>query len=378
MKKLCASGFEAINRSDPKAARPHFEHAILLDAASAEAWYGLSCALRLEGESDEEGTALDRALEINPKDLQPLIAKGDWHMRRKESRKANIYYSIALDVAKTVPPLPPFWRAEIDRVQRVLKRSAEEYEAHLLTALKDRGFGEPGTERFTQAFDLMFGRRKLYLQQPTNFYFPGLPQTQFYERETFAWAESLEAETHAICAELNAVLAERTGIVPYVSPQAGRTNPPGNRNDPRWSVFHLILDGEEDLENTSRCPRTMAALQKLPLCRIEGCSPSVMFSLLLPGAHVVPHHGLTNARLICHLPLIVPVNCGGLRVGNETRPWREGRLVIFDDTMEHEAWNNSTSLRAVLLFDVWRPELSEHERVLVSTMLTAVSQSTLL
>jgi hypothetical protein len=97
-------------------------------------------------------------------------------------------------------------------------------------------------------------------------------------------------------------------------------------------------------------------------------------SLLQPGARIVPHHGLTNVRLICHLPLIVPRNCGALRVGNETRPWREGRLTIFDDTIEHDAWNSSNALRAVLLFDVWRPELSKQERALVSTMLTAVSR----
>jgi aspartyl/asparaginyl beta-hydroxylase (cupin superfamily) len=63
-----------------------------------------------------------------------------------------------------------------------------------------------------------------------------------------------------------------------------------------------------------------------------------------------------------------------LRVGNETREWREGELFIFDDTIEHEAWNSSGEFRVVLLFDIWRPELSREERVLVAAMLEAVSR----
>jgi aspartyl/asparaginyl beta-hydroxylase (cupin superfamily) len=68
-----------------------------------------------------------------------------------------------------------------------------------------------------------------------------------------------------------------------------------------------------------------------------------------------------NCRLICHLPLIVPPDCR-FRVGNEVREWEEGKLLIFDDTIEHEAWNESDEDRIVLIFDIWRPELTEQER----------------
>jgi aspartyl/asparaginyl beta-hydroxylase (cupin superfamily) len=96
-----------------------------------------------------------------------------------------------------------------------------------------------------------------------------------------------------------------------------------------------------------------------------------LFSLLRPGARIPPHTGQINARLICHLPLIVPDGCG-FRVGNEVRRWIEGETLIFDDTIEHEAWNNSGRLRVVLLFDIWRPELSLEERKLVAATLAAV------
>jgi aspartyl/asparaginyl beta-hydroxylase (cupin superfamily) len=96
-----------------------------------------------------------------------------------------------------------------------------------------------------------------------------------------------------------------------------------------------------------------------------------LFSLLRPGVRIPPHTGYTNARLICHLPLIVPEGCG-LRVGNEVRAWTTGETLIFDDSIEHEAWNSSDRLRVVLLFDIWRPELTEEERKLVATLLAAV------
>jgi len=135
----------------------------------------------------------------------------------------------------------------------------------------------------------------------------------------------------------------------------------------------LIKDGVTVAENAARCPVTIAALHDVPLCRIDNRTPSVLISLLRPGVRIPPHHGFMNARLICHLPLVVPPQCA-LRVGNETRAWHEGQVVIFDDSMEHEAWNLSQEPRAVLIFDVWRPELSEQERSLVAAMLGAIDR----
>jgi aspartyl/asparaginyl beta-hydroxylase (cupin superfamily) len=89
-----------------------------------------------------------------------------------------------------------------------------------------------------------------------------------------------------------------------------------------------------------------------------------MFSLLRPRARIAPHTGVQNTRLVCHLPLIVPPGCG-FRVGNEVREWEEGKLLIFDDTIEHEAWNPSDQDRAILILDCWNPHLSEDERAMI-------------
>ena len=89
--------------------------------------------------------------------------------------------------------------------------------------------------------------------------------------------------------------------------------------------------------------------------------PETFFSVLKPGAHIPPHTGVVNVRLVCHLPLIVPPDCG-IRVGSETRGWKEGECIVFDDTFEHEAWNKSGQTRVVLIFDIWNPYLSASER----------------
>lgn len=87
-----------------------------------------------------------------------------------------------------------------------------------------------------------------------------------------------------------------------------------------------------------------------------------MFSILLPGTEIKPHYGSINGRLIVHLPLIVPQNCGGLRVAGETREWVQGQCLVFDDSFEHSAWNHSDQTRVVLILDTWNPALSPAER----------------
>ena len=95
-----------------------------------------------------------------------------------------------------------------------------------------------------------------------------------------------------------------------------------------------------------------------------------MFSLLAPHTHIPAHTGVANTRLVCHLPLIVPPGCR-FRVGESVREWREGEAFVFDDTIEHEAWNDSDKLRVVLILDLWPPALGEAERAAVSAVIAA-------
>ena len=135
-------------------------------------------------------------------------------------------------------------------------------------------------------------------------------------------------------------------------------------HSPKWTAYHFYEHGEPIEEHVRRAPKTMAAVRKLPQPSVRLRSPTALYSALKPKACIPPHHGVANFRLLVHLPLIVPGN-GYFRVGGETREWRLGQAWVFDDTIEHEAWNDDSGTRVVLLFDVWRPELSEEERRLV-------------
>jgi len=125
-------------------------------------------------------------------------------------------------------------------------------------------------------------------------------------------------------------------------------------------------------ENMARCPKTMAALEAWPKCDLPGSGPSAVFSLLDAKSRIPPHTGVNNTRLIVHLPLIVPEGCG-FRVGGETREWEPGKAFVFDDTIEHEAWNDSDVPRAVMIFDIWNPLVTLAEREMVKALTAGVA-----
>jgi aspartate beta-hydroxylase len=371
-----AAGLAALERGDLKAAGELLASATATGAADARTWYGLALVHRDRGAAAQEDAALDEVLKLEPRHLPALIGKGDRYAKSGDLRAASSYYGAVLKLAPAQPGFAVQWRAELQRIEGACQRIAQTFEAHLREALPSGDAGGTGTARFNHALDLLLGKRQIYFQQPKHFFYPELPQVQFYERAAFPWAEKLERSTEVIRAELQAVLAAgATGFEPYIQREANRPafNPRGLQDNPNWSAFYLIKSGAPVPANAARCPGTLAALHDVPMCQIEGRTPAVLFSMLRPGAHIPPHHGFMNARLVCHLPLIVPPECA-LRVGNETRAWREGELVMFDDTIEHEAWNRSSQLRVVLIFDVWRPELSADEQALIATMLAAIDR----
>ncbi len=137
--------------------------------------------------------------------------------------------------------------------------------------------------------------------------------------------------------------------------------------------MHLWRSGAPVAPNLERCPETARLLAAVEMADIGGLCPNAMFSALAPGTRIPPHHGETNARLVAHLPLIVPDGCE-LRVGFETRRWNVGEVLVFDDTIEHEAHNDSDELRVVLIFDVWNPLLTPAERTLVQAVTAAARE----
>lgn len=317
--------------------------------------------------------ALDLLLAAEPRNILALIRRADCFADAGDQRSASAFYLMAI---RSAPPsgVPRETAMELARARQACDRFAAEYADYLKKSLAAKGFDERrASPRFTQSVDIVLGRKQIYLQQPKYYYFPGLPQIQFYERDQFPWLDDVEAATDEIRAELAAVLGEPGAFAPYVQGHANRPykDQMGMLNNPAWSAFYLWKNGDVVPENAARCPKTMHALRNAPLARVRYRSPSILFSLLRPGAHIPPHNGLINTRLVCHLPVIVPGKCR-FRVGNDEREWAEGKAWAFDDTIEHEAWNRSQETRVILLFDVWRPELTEQERAAVIALFEAI------
>jgi beta-hydroxylase len=116
-----------------------------------------------------------------------------------------------------------------------------------------------------------------------------------------------------------------------------------------WDTFGFYAFGLKVSGNCKQCPETSKILELVPDIVSAG------FSSLAPGTHIAPHTGYPDGVLRCHLGLIIPENCG-IRVGSETRHWEAGKCLVFDDTMEHEAWNRSDRTRVVLLLDFRAPD----------------------
>jgi hypothetical protein len=306
-----------------------------------------------------------------------LLAHGDDYAGKGDAKAATSYYQAALKAAQQSGAADFATRSRLNAAAAYVRQQAEAYKAALESVFAERPATPDRTDRLRQAVEIMTGQRELFLSGPSVFYYPYLANRQFFEREEFAWVRNLEAHTSAIKAELEAVLAEGADFRPYVEddPDRPRREFHGLHGDPSWAALYLWKNGQLVEENAARFPRTMAALDSVPITHIGTRTPSVLFSRLTPGAHIPPHRGMLNCRLICHLPLIVPDGCW-LRVGNETRSWEQGKLMIFDDSIEHEAKNESSETRIVLLFDIWRPELDDDEKAGISGVFNTIDRFT--
>jgi hypothetical protein len=305
--------------------------------------------------------------------IQALLDRGD-EFAQTDARAAMTFYQAALQIARSSPYTEPNTLARLRAAQEFIQRRATEFQQSLDRALVDFQPKDAAANiRLTHALDMLKGQREIFPQQPSVLYYPYLAQRQFFEREDFDWVPAIEAATPAIREELLALVNEGADFRPYVEddPNRPKRDFHGLNENRSWTALYLWRDGKLIEENARRCPRTVEALNKVPLSHIGGRTPAVLFSRLEPRAHIPAHHGMLNCRLICHLPLIVPNGCW-LRVGNETREWEEGKLLIFDDSIEHEAKNPSGELRIILLFDIWRPELSEAERQRISAIFEAI------
>ncbi|MGE5185341.1 MAG: aspartyl/asparaginyl beta-hydroxylase domain-containing protein, partial [Acidobacteriota bacterium] len=191
-------------------------------------------------------------------------------------------------------------------------------------------------------------------QRPTFLYFPDLPVAPVFPREALPFADWYEAETDAILEELVRVRDGRE-VQPfhYDVPEERR----GELTNGAWDAYFFYDEGDKLEAHHAACPHTSSVLAKLPLDHVRDHGPEWCFSIMRPGAHILPHRGVTNTRAVLHLGLEIPDGCALHLPGVLEQHWERGKCFAFDDTFEHEAWNRSGTTRAVLLGDIWNPFL---------------------
>jgi aspartyl/asparaginyl beta-hydroxylase (cupin superfamily) len=342
-----------------------------------------SIFLRLAGVSRAAGqlpaalAAVHQALTIAPLDFTALLMRASL-LERMADPAAGEAWGHAL-AQRPIGQLPPQIASVVAEGERRHAAWIDEREQRLQAGMAEAEAraDDEQRRRIARFRSNVLRRTRAYHSEPTHFHFPELAEAEFHPRRRFEWLHELEAATDVIAAELEAVMAaERTELVPYIEypdhlPLAQWKEL--NRN-PDWTAIHLMQKGHRIEANARHCPQTIALLERWPQPAIAGASPNAMFSLLAPQTHIPPHVGVSNARLVCHLPLVVPEGCW-FRVGGETREWRRGEAFVFDDTIEHEAMNPTDQLRIVFIFDIWHPDLGEVEREAVAALFAADGNS---
>lgn len=369
------AGLAALRAGDGASAVAAFAEATTADPRAGALWRNLAHAHRLNGQQAEERAALTRALSIDRTDFVAQLRLAQLLERTGEAVAALAAWSGALQLAEQLPPAPPALAQELAAgrgfVAGLTARLGAASDAALapLVARLD-----PTGKRRVGAFvDLALGRRQVFHNDCTGVHYPFLPADEFFDEHHFPWFSKLEAASGTIRSELEALLAAGDELLrPYIRLDEGTPDNTWSQLDGSldWGACFFYEYGKPNQPVLDRCPQTAALIEGLPLARIPGRAPNVFFSLLRPGRRIPPHTGVTNTRAIVHLALDVPPGCG-FRVGGETREWVEGRAFAFDDTIEHEAWNDSDRRRAVLILDTWNPHLAEAEREALLTYFAA-------
>jgi len=319
-------------------------------------------------------------------ELAPNLNIARLHLAKVLERQGNIesaaiQYQRALHDAQAngrwlnAASTPPAVRDLVEHAVSTVRNYSRDAFRRLWRPLVDK-FGPDSLNRVEKCLRIYMNEEQpTYLdsrQQPTFLFFPDLRSAPYIDADSLPWVPELEGRTSAIRRELLQVLGSSQGSERvFTSEELEGENLRGLDTPPSWNGYYFYRHGERRVENCARCPETAIALERLPLCQIRDHGPEVLFSVFSAGTHLLPHRGITNTRLVAHLPLIVPRDCT-LSVGGERHDWREGKVVVFDDTYLHEAWNRSDKVRVVMIFDIWNPQLSEVERLAVAELVAAI------
>ncbi|MEA3036724.1 MAG: ornithine lipid ester-linked acyl 2-hydroxylase [Sphingomonadales bacterium] len=371
--RIEAEADQAAARRDFAAARRLLEELTSVDPRRIDPWLKLSAMCRSAGDLTGALAAVTGALRAEPLAFLPLLVKANLLERAGRGVEAAETYGYAL--AQKPDEVPAHLGSMLAHAEQVHRAHVERKAVRLAEAgaLAEAALSKRERRRVERFRSNIVRTTRVYHSEPTHFHYPGLAEREFHDPEDFPWLAELEAATEALTADFHAVMAaERAELVPYIQyPDDVPLRQWEALNRSRdWTAIHLVANGKVVEANARHCPAALALLARIDQPHVPRRGPNAMFSLLAPGAHIPPHTGVANTRLVCHLPLIVPPGCW-FRVGAERREWRVGKAWVFDDTIEHEAKNPSDALRVILIVDCWHPGLSEAERAAVTAVMAA-------
>lgn len=371
---LTALGQRSFRAGDLPAAYAAFKRLVEINPNDLQQWINL--ALICQGLNDESGEAraIQGALTIDAMDLVGLILRANLLERQGKTHKAASAYGAVATVSPPLERLAPDLRPAVLHAMDYQEKYQKKFGAFMDQYLDPHyrhlsGEKSAHLNRFRDSIDILVGRKIRFESRSMMFHYSGLLPIEFFDRADFPWLDPIEAATDEMREEFLQILETEKGFTPYITyPNDVPLNQWAElNNSPNWSAFHLYKMGEIVAENAAKCPKTMALMDGAPTPNQPGRTPAAMFSLLKPKTRIPPHTGVSNVRLVTHVPLIIPDGCG-FRVGNTTRQWEAGKAWVFDDTLEHEAWNDSDKLRVVLIFDIWHPQLNAAEREMITAM----------
>ena len=191
-------------------------------------------------------------------------------------------------------------------------------------------------ERVLAPVERFIGRRSL------------VGEATFFDNDRFPWIAHVEGNWQTIRDELLTLLEDHDALPNFQEISKDQIE---ITDDDRWKTFFLFGYGFKTRLGAELCPQTAALMEQIP-----GMT-TAMFSILSPRKHILDHRGPYKGVLRYHLGLIVPEDAEScrIRVGEDFRHWREGESMVFDDTYNHEVWNDTDETRVVLFVDVLRP-----------------------
>lgn len=377
------AAFHSLKRGELENAKRQFTDLVTAGSKDPQDQFGLAMVYYNQREWEACADHLGSACQLQPGFVHAWLYLGVVEEQRGKIRAASSAYLRADRLMSGSDPstIPAEVRALLGRGSRLL---GDELFAVISSDLAEviRDYSPQAIQRIIHAAEMFCGKRQIRYAHPRLrpglFYVPDLQPRPFFSRDDFDWVNDVEASTGVIREELMVGLQTMQGFEPYVQYAADSREAQvwsSLNNSMSWSTLHIARHGKLLEDSCARFPKTFGLINAIPdLHDVPGYGPEIMFSILHPKTKIPAHRGSVNGRLVAHLPLIVPSNCGYLRVEEQKHEWEEGKLLIFDDTFDHEAINESENLRVVLIFDLWNPQLTIPERLAFQKVLNAAAR----